>query len=133
MEPADILSWFVRPWSIEVTFAEARRHLGVETQRQWSDRAVARTTPALPGRYRFVALQADDMNRPHRLVARSAAWRRKDKPTFSDALAAVRRRLWAEAALSTSHSSTQAKKVPREPCNRLADLACHAAESAKSS
>ena len=46
-EPADVLSWFVRRWSVEVTFAEARRHLGVETQRQWSDAAIARTTPAL--------------------------------------------------------------------------------------
>ena len=101
VEPEDILSWFVRRWSIEVTFAEARRHLGVETQRQWSDRAVARTTPALLGLYSFVALQADDLNRQQTLVAQSAAWYRKDKPTFSDALAAVRRRLWTEAALLT--------------------------------
>ena len=127
VEPADILSWFVRRWSIEVTYPEARRHLGVETQRQWSDRAVARTTPALLGLYSFVALQADDLNRQQTLVARSAAWYRKDKPTFSDALAAVRRRLWAEAALLTSHSSANAEKVPRELFNRLANLACYAA------
>ena len=126
-DPADILSWFLRRWSIEATFAEARRHLGVETQRQWSDRAVARMTPALLGLYSFVALQADAMNRHQTLIARSAARYRKDKPTLSDALAAVRRRLWAEAALSTSHSSTDVKNVPRELFNRLADLACHAA------
>jgi hypothetical protein len=28
--PLDILRWFIRRWSIEVTFAEFRRHLGVE-------------------------------------------------------------------------------------------------------
>src|SRR3954452_21729368 len=32
---------------VEVTFREVRDHLGVETQRQWSDRAIARTTPCL--------------------------------------------------------------------------------------
>src|ERR687894_467640 len=62
-ERAEILSWFVRRWATEVTFAEARRHLGVETQRQWSDRAVARTTPALLGLYSLVALWADEINR----------------------------------------------------------------------
>ena len=117
----------MRRWTVEVTFAEARCHLGVETQRQWWDRAVARTTPALLGLYSFVALQADDLNRQQTLVARSAAWYRKDKPTFSDALAAVRRRLWAEAALLTSPSSPNAEKVPRELFNRLANLACYAA------
>jgi hypothetical protein len=45
----EIVCWFVRRWSTEVTFAVARRHLGMETQRQWSDKAIARTTPALLG------------------------------------------------------------------------------------
>jgi hypothetical protein len=48
-EPADIIALYVRRWQIEVTFAETRAHLGVETQRQWSDKAIARTTPALLG------------------------------------------------------------------------------------
>jgi hypothetical protein len=87
----------------------------------------ARTTPALLGLYSFVALQADNLNRQQTLVAQSAAWYRKDKPTFSDALAAVRRRLLAEAALLISHSSANAEKVPRELFNRLANLACYAA------
>ena len=106
---------------------EARRHFCVETQRQGSDRAVACTTTARVGLHSLVALQADDLNRQQTLVARSAAWYRKDKPTFSDALAAVRRRLWAEAALLTSPSSPNAEKVPRELFNRLANLACYAA------
>lgn len=48
---ADILTWFVRRWATEVTFQEARRHLGVAMQRQWSDLAIARTTPVLLGLY----------------------------------------------------------------------------------
>ena len=117
----------MRRWATEVTFAEARRHLGVETQRQWSDTAIARTTPALLGLYALVALWADEINRAQTIVARSAGWYQKERITFSDALAAVRRQLWAEAALSTSPPGRDALKVPRLIFNRLADLACYAA------
>jgi hypothetical protein len=126
-DPADILTWFVRRWATEVTFAEARRHLGVETQRQWADKAIARTTPALLGLYSVVALAADGLNRQRSLTVRSAGWYHKDKPTFSDAVAAVRRQLWAEAALSMSPPDTDSAKVPRALFNRLADLVCYAA------
>jgi hypothetical protein len=60
-DPLDILRWFVRRWSIEVTVAEARRHLGVETQRQWLDPAIPRTTHALLGLFSLVTLWADDL------------------------------------------------------------------------
>ena len=126
-DPADILTWFVRRWATEVTFAEARRHLGVETQRQWADKAIARTTPALLGLYSVIALAADDLNRQRSLTVRSAGWYHKDKPTFSDAIATVRRQLWAEAALSMSPPDTDSAKVPRALFNRLADLVCYAA------
>ena len=72
--PADILAWFVRRWTTEVTFGEARRHLGVETQRQWSDLAIARTTPVLLGLYSLVALWADDLRMSRRLLPLTAAW-----------------------------------------------------------
>jgi hypothetical protein len=126
-EPGDTLTWFVRRWASEVTFAEARRHLGVETQRQWSDTAMARTTPALLGLYALVALWADEIHRTHTIVARSAGWYHKDRITFSDALAAVRRQLWAEVALSTSPPDRDALTVPRVVFSRLTDLACYAA------
>ena len=54
----DILRWFIRRWTIEVTFEEVRRHLGVETQRQWSDLAIARTTPALLALFSLVTIWA---------------------------------------------------------------------------
>ncbi len=123
----DILSWFVRRWRIEVTFAEVRRHLGVETQRQWSDQAIARTTPALLGLYALVALWADAMHQTHALVARSAHWYQKDKITFSDALAAVRRQLWIDDTLSTSLADTETIQIPRTVYERMASLACYAA------
>jgi hypothetical protein len=126
-EPADILSWFVRRWATEVTFAEARRHLGVETQRQWSDRAIARATPVLLGLYSLVALWADGLHRGSALPPRATAWYAKRAATFSDALAAVRRALWADAALRTSAADRDPAKVPRAVLDRLTDLACYAA------
>jgi hypothetical protein len=125
--PADILSWFVRRWAAEVTFAEARRHLGVETQRQWSDRAVARTTPALLGLYSLVALWADELHHRAALLPRAAARYAKRTARFSDALAAVRRAIWAHEALRASASGGEAEKVPRAVLDRLTDLACYAA------
>ena len=88
--PTQIIQWFVLRWQLEVTFQEVRAHLGVETQRQWSDRAIARTTPVLFGLFSWVTLAA------HLLAGnlRSAAWYAKRLPTFSDAIALVRHQLW---------------------------------------
>jgi DDE superfamily endonuclease len=126
--PSDVLSWFVRRWAVEVTYAEARRHLGVETQRQWSDAAIARTTPALLGLFSLVALRAVDPHARGALPHRRAAWYRKEEPTFSDALAAVRRSLWAGAApFPTSRRGGDRVELPRAVLDHLMDLACHAA------
>lgn len=125
--PADILAWFVRRWTCEVTFAEARRHLGVETQRQWSDPAIARTTPVLLGLYSLVTLWADDLRKSRELLPSIAAWYAKERATFSDALASVRRALWAEAALRTSRRRRDLVEVPRPVLDRLTALACYAA------
>ena len=56
-----IVEWFVLRWQLEVTFHEARAHLGVETQRQWSDLAIQRTTPALLGLFSLVTLLAHEL------------------------------------------------------------------------
>ena len=127
VEPADILSWFVRRWATEVTFREVRDHLGVETQRQWSDRAIARTTPALLGLYSLVTLWADDLHRRSAILPRAAAWYAKRVATFSDALASVRRAIWADATLRAFRTDGEAEKVPRAVIDRLTDLACYAA------
>ena len=111
-DPQDILSWFVRRWTIEVTFAKIRRHLGVETQRQWSDKAIARTTPVLLGLYALIALWADALHQTNALFARSARWYRKNHLTFSDALAAIRCQLWTDEALSTSPIRTGIIQIP---------------------
>lgn len=129
-EPARILSWFVLRWKMEVTFQEARRQLGVETQRQWSELAIRRTTPALLALFSLVTLLA------HRPMAQStqqpsprgAAWYRKPYPTFSDALALVRRELWAqEETFCRSAREADMVKVPRAFVEHLTETLCYAA------
>src|SRR5262245_59924937 len=100
--PEQILPWFVRRWTMEVTFEEARAHLGMETQRQCNDRAMARTTPALLSLYSIVTLTAHLLIDKGATCVRSTAWYRKTRPTFSDALALVRRQLWDHLDFSMS-------------------------------
>jgi len=56
------VAWYVGRWNIEVTLEESRRHLGVETQRHWTRRAVERTMPCLLGLFSLVALMAHDLH-----------------------------------------------------------------------
>lgn len=125
--PQQILSWFVRRWTMEVTFEEARAHLGVETQRQWNSLAIGRTTPALFGLYSIVTLTAQALLEQETKVVRSAAWYAKTQPTFSDAIALVRRTLWSHSYFSTSAQNTDMIKIPRSLFERLTDAVCYAA------
>jgi len=119
----DVLRWFVRRWAVEVTFEEVRRHLGVETQRQWSDKAIARTTPALLALFSLVTLWAHDLAERGRLNPRGAAWYPKQHLTFSDALGAVRRKLWEDGLFQTSGQSRDMVKIPAPLAQRLLDAA----------
>ena len=138
-EPAELLAWFVRRWSVEVTFAGGaagrihRRHLGLETQRQLPDKAVARTTPALLGMLSPVALWARVLHAQGRLPHLPVSWLRKEEPTFGDALAAVRRSIGADMArFPTSRHAGDRVELPRVLLDRLTDLACHALRGPKS-
>ena len=123
-----IASWYVMRWQLEVSFQEARRHLGLETQRQWSELAIRRTTPALLGLFSLVALIAHrQMKQAAGVLRRRAAWYHKRDPTFSDALALVRKELWAHATFCGSPAETDTVKVPRDFVERLTDAVCYAA------
>lgn len=128
-EPEAILSRFVFRWRIETTFQEVREHLGVETQRQWSDLAILRTTPALLGLYSLITLWAHGLMgapgtavRPH-----TAAWYHKTSPTFSDAIAAVRRVLWTPQDFSMSRHQTESAVIPTQLLKRFVETLCLAA------
>jgi len=126
-EPAQIVGWFVQRWNVEVTFQEVRAHLGVETQRQWSDKAIARTTPCLLALFSIVTLLAARLPARQRRRIAAAAWYPKPRPTFADALAAVRCAIWRERTLATSPRRRARTKHPfRLPAPWLYAL-CHAA------
>jgi hypothetical protein len=125
--PVQMLSWFVRRWRMEVTFEEARLHLGMETQRQWSELAIARSTPVVLGLFSLVTLLADELMKAPSQAVRRAAWYAKTKPTFADAIASVRRCLWNSCHFSTSGANDEVCKIPRSLFERLTDAVCYAA------
>ena len=127
VSPAQIVAWFVARWSLEVTFQEVRAHLGVETQRQWSDLAILRTTPALLGFFSRVTLLAQAGLDGKPLPVRQAAWYAKAAPTFSDTPVFVRHPLWPVTVFSTSLSSDEVVKIPRALFDRLTDTLAFAA------
>ncbi len=114
-------------WQLEVTFQEVRRHLGFETQRQWSDLAIRRTTPALLGLFSVITLFAHRQMRQAVGIFRRAAWYHKRHPTFADALALVRKELWAQNTFYGSPAHIDTVKVPRAYLERLTDALCYAA------
>lgn len=123
-DPVDILRWFVRRWRVETTFEEARRHLGMETQRQWSDLAILRTTPALLGLFSLVTLWATQLQAAQRLLPECVRWYPKHTATFSDALALVRRELWTSPTFAASRPHRDAPKLSADVLSRLLLVAC---------
>lgn len=85
-----IVTYFVRRWSVEVTFQEVRMHLGVETQRQWSEKAIARTTPVLLALFSIITLLADSLYQQKRLQLSKAAWYKKQQPARRPLRSAMR-------------------------------------------
>jgi hypothetical protein len=129
-DPRSILGWFVSRWRMETTFQEARAQLGIETQRQWSDLAILRTTPALLGLYSCVTLWAQTLrgmpDGAAAIHANAAAWYDKRHPTFSDAIAAVRRVLWRAPTISLSRSQADIIEIPAGLLERLTQTLCYA-------
>lgn len=119
-----IIEWFVQRWNIEITFEEVRAHLGFETQRQWSDKAIERTTPALFGLFSLVVLMALRLH-PQKLPCQTARWYPKQEASFSDALAAVRNHLWQLDKYSNSPDAADAILIPSPLFRALRHLALH--------
>jgi hypothetical protein len=122
----DILRWFILRWNVEVTFEEARAHLGLETQRQWSPLAIERTTPLLFGLFSLVTLLAHHLIADQSFPVRTAAWYRKPEPTFVDALAFVRQHLWTSLKFVNSPGQTPSLAIPAALFNGLLDTVCYA-------
>jgi len=117
--PEQIVQWFILRWRLEVTLEEVRAHLGVETQRQWSEQAIVRTTPALLGVFSLVTLLAHRSTQRGKLPVRQAAWYAKSVPTFSDALAVVRQTLWQHMLFSMCKRTHDVQKISERQIQRL--------------
>jgi hypothetical protein len=117
--PVEILQWVVMRWSVEVTFEEARANLGFETQRQWSDKAIARTSPVLLALYSLVTLLALQLSQGGQIPVPVTTWYHKAEPTFADCLALVRQHLWRAQYLVNSTADPDFVQFPREAFERL--------------
>jgi len=120
-----IIADVVKRWAIEVTFEESRAHLGVETQRQWNDLAIERTTPALLGLFSLITLLGQALYSDAQLPLPQSAWYHKTEASFSDVLALVRRALWSNFNYQTSAVNPDMVLIPRADLQRLADAVCY--------
>jgi hypothetical protein len=122
--PEQMVVWVSLRWNIEVTFEELRAHLGFETQRQWSDRAIERTTPSLFGLFSLVTLMAKSLH-PDHLPIRQTSWYVKEEASFSDALAAVRSHFWKGSNYVMSTENPDLYLIPQTMLLSLLDAACY--------
>jgi hypothetical protein len=120
-----IISDFVKRWSLEVTFEESRAHLGLETQRQWSDLAIERTTPALFGLFSLVVLMAHTLYPDGQLPLRQTAWYPKAQASFHDLLALVRRRIWLQCLFQTTAVSPAPRLITSAQLEHLLSAVCY--------
>ncbi len=120
-------AWFVQRWRVEVTLQAGPAHLGLESQRQWSDLASARTTPALRGLFSLVTRFAHQLRHGDDLPPRQAAWYTKALSTFSDTWAFVRYHLWPTTLFSMALSEPDIVKIPRAFFNHLNQMLAYAA------
>ena len=121
-EPEQILKWFVMRWQLEVTFHEVRDHLGVETQRQWADWAIARTTPSLLGLFSLVTLLAKTHARKGKLPFGSGLVL-QDKADFFGCTGACETRNMATSLFSVIPKTYDVRKMQPELQNYLSNAA----------
>jgi hypothetical protein len=119
-----IITTFMHRWPIETTFEESRAHLGIETQRQWSDLAIERTTPLLLGLYSLVTLAGVQMEHASPLPVEQTAWYRKTHATFHDVLACLRHQIWLAQSNQTSPADPDVGLLAHSLLERLLYAAC---------
>lgn len=128
MDPVAVVNAFIRRWTVEVTLREVRTHLGVETQRQWSDKAIARSTPSLMALFSITTLWAHKLQQAGVPIGVAPTiWYHKTRPTFADALAAVRTQLWRQSYFYTSAIKQQTGKLYNNCLNSLIAMLARAA------
>lgn len=128
--PADqIVSLYTQRWSIEVTFQEVRRHLGLHTTRQRKADSVLRAAPCLLGLFSVVTLIYAEHRRkqPRAVELATRPWYRKTQPTFADALHTVRRLFWQQTIIPHPTAHTNPARKPDPPDELWLSRLCNAA------
>jgi hypothetical protein len=111
MRAEAIVEEYTGRWNIETLFQEMRAHLGLETTRGRSRATVLRAAPCLFGLYGVVALLYEGLRERGQAVG-PVQWAHKRVVTFSDALSAVRRWLWAEWVFARVDQDQAFAKLP---------------------
>jgi hypothetical protein len=106
-------------WAVEVTFEEGRAHLGLEAQRQWSDPAIAHTTPVLLAVCSLVTVLALRLSPGGQIPVPVTAWYRKAEPTFAACLTVGRRHLWRARDFMNSTAEAEFMPFPGEALELL--------------
>ncbi len=128
LEASQIIETYVERWNIEVTFREAREHLGIETQRQWSDMAIKRTTPILFALYSLAVLIGNSLIKEGLVGIEQTAWYAKEEIKFSDILTGIRKYVLEKMYFCKELISEETEqKSNKEFINRVMDLFLHAA------
>lgn len=125
LAPTTIIAGFVARWSLEVTYEESRAHLGIETQRQWSNLAIERTTPTLFGLYSLIVLMAHALCNDSEVPYQQTAWYPKQSATFHDLLHLVRKTLWLHFLFQTDASEPDLRKIPPRRFDHLLSAVCY--------
>jgi hypothetical protein len=112
LDAVAVIGLYAVRWNLETTFQECRAHLGLGTTRGRCRPTVLRAAPCLLVLYTVVAVLYHAL--PEGKRSGRVRWPGKAGATFSDALCAVRRRLWAEAVLPQAGAAGAIEKLPPE-------------------
>ena len=123
MSPQAIVESFVRRWSIETTFQEARAYLGLETLRNRTANAVRRSVPMLLALYSFIVVWFARHVRCPEACVRRTPWYPKRHVTFSDMLAAARRDILSEGVSSRPGAPTAVEEIAAPASAGLSSIA----------
>jgi len=98
----------------------------VETQRQWSDLAIARTTPVLFSLFSLVVLMANKIVKNGEVPIQSYSWYKKPEATFSDVIAIIRRQIWEGRYLKQSSRERDSSLFTADLRDILIEIVCWA-------
>lgn len=123
LTPRQVIEAYAGRWAIEVTFEEAREHVGLETTRGRCAQTILRAEPCLFGLYTLVALWFSELPESERREP-VVSWTGtvKQTLTFSDAITLVRRHIWQIWVLQNPRHATVFQKLTNNEKRTMLDV-----------